>query len=248
MYSRNGNGNNVPSKSRSEATKRKHMLIGESCRAKRTKCSVDSAGKFDSKSGITIPSDEYPDSQDETPIENRKKTKIRKKHGSVHTNEHQSESNSHRITNNIMWKVLACWSFYGNYVIMPAVSGALEEIENNEKNVEFNYWYEVLAFINSYVHLSATDELKQRTDKLVNDIDDFVKQEGFSIEQWRTLICMVPDDTYIPLDDRLEEAILKEMEILANNNELGSDLSQPMVILLKSVRQRASQYIIKDQN
>lgn len=215
------------------------MLVGESCRVKRTKCSVDSAGEFDPESGMTIPSDEHPDSQDETLIENQKKTKIRTKH--------QSESNSHRMINNIMWKLLACWSFYGNYVIMPAVSGALEEIENNEKNVEFNYWYEVLAFINSCVHLSATDELKQRTDKLVKDINGFVKQEGFSIEQWRTLIRMLPDDTYMPLDDRLEEATLEEMEILCDNNELGSYLSQPMVILLKSIRLRADQYIIKDK-
>jgi len=143
----------------------------------------------------------------------------------------------------IVSKLSACISFYGNFVIIPNLKDALPNIANVETNVTLNYWHDVMAFIDSY-DLPCTEEGdKKRIDGLVGKITQFVKGEGISSHDWQKIMRTLPDDISDKLDYRLEASVIKEVKQLAEHNQLPFGLSKPIDQLLKSAEKHAGKYM-----
>ena len=149
-----------------------------------------------------------------------------------------------RVTRDeIVRKTSSCVSFYGNFVIIPALRKTLDKIENMDQDAKFNYWHEVMAFIDSY-DLPYTDrQRKDLIDELVENIAAYVVSEGISIQDWEKIISTLPDDVSSRFDYRLDDSLMKEIEILGEHDRLPFDLSKPILRLLESARKQATDFI-----
>jgi hypothetical protein len=146
-------------------------------------------------------------------------------------------------TDEIVRKLSTCVSFYGNFVVMPALKETLENIAKVSKNIKLNYWSEIMAFIDSYdlPYTEATD--KNLIDDLMNKITEFVKKEHILPNEWQKIMCTLPDDSTSKLDHRLSASVIDEIDYAAKHDQLPFDLSKPIAKLLKSARKHAQEYI-----
>jgi hypothetical protein len=171
-------------------------------------------------------------------------TSSEKKSQSIDTIKYQSDGSFDRITKDeIIRKASTCLSFYGNFVIIPAIEKTLEKIENIEKNVIFSYWHEIITFIDSYDLPYASESRKKLVDDLVEKITVYVENEGISAHDWQTIICTLPNDVSSKFDHRLEDSVMAEVATLAEQDQLPFNLSKPIHQLLRSAKKHAGKYI-----
>jgi hypothetical protein len=183
-------------------------------------------------------------SKTEKLFENPCGSSSKKKSRSIDAVECQSDISLDRITRDeIVRKVSTCLSFYGNFVIIPAIKETLSIIEEKEKNVKFNYWYEVMNFIDSYDFPYVSKSRKKLIDDLVEKITEYVENEGISAHDWQNIICTLPDDVTSKFDHRLDSTIMEEVGILAKQDRLPFNLSKSIVQLLESGKKHAGKYI-----
>lgn len=162
----------------------------------------------------------------------------------VDTVKHPSNVSVDRMTRDeIVRKTSSCVSFYGNFVIIPALRKTLDKIENMDHDLKFNYWYEVMAFIDSYDLPYTEQQRKELIDELMEKIAEYVVNEGISIEDWQKIISTLPDDVSSKFEYRLDDSFIKEIEILGEQDQLPFDLSKPILCLLKSARKQAKRFI-----
>ena len=149
-----------------------------------------------------------------------------------------------RVTRDeIVRKTSSCVSFYGDFVIIPALRMTLDKIENMDQDAKFNYWHEVMGFIDSYDLPYTEQHRKELIDELVEKIAEYVVSEGISIQDWQKIISTLPDDVSSKFDYRLDDSLIKEIEILGEQDQLPFDLSKSMLRLLESARKQAKHYI-----
>ncbi|CAF3891781.1 unnamed protein product, partial [Adineta steineri] len=143
----------------------------------------------------------------------------------------QFDISSNRITRDeVVRKTSLCLSFYGNFIIIPAIRETLNSIEQVDSNAKLNYWHEVMAFIDSYDRPYTSEQRKNLVDKLVEEVTAYVESEGISAEDWQKLLCTLPDNVSSNFDHRLGKKIFEEIETLAKKKQLPFDLSEPMPI------------------
>ncbi|CAF0933453.1 unnamed protein product [Adineta steineri] len=152
-------------------------------------------------------------------------------------------SSNRIIRDEVVRKTSVCLSFYGNFVIIPAIRKTLNNIEQVDNNTKLNYWHEVMAFIDSYDRPYTTEQRKKLVDELVEEVTAYVEREGISAEDWQKLLCTLPDDVNSSFDLRLDKKIFEEIETLAKEKRLPFNLSEPLVPLLKSATEHAGKYI-----
>jgi hypothetical protein len=146
----------------------------------------------------------------------------------------------------VVRKLSTCLSFYGNFVIIPALKETLDNIEKMDKDVKFSYWHEVMTFIDSYDLPYVSESRKKLVDELVAKITEYVESEGLSASNWQNIICTLPDDASSKFDHRLDNAIMEEVATLAKQDRLPFHLSEPINQLLKSAKKHAGKYIRKN--
>ncbi|CAF1333561.1 unnamed protein product [Rotaria sordida] len=143
----------------------------------------------------------------------------------ITTVECQSDVTIDRVTRDeLVKKCSACLSFYGNFVIIPAVRKTLDKIQSIDHNIKLSYWHEVMVFIDSYDLPYADEQRRKLVDELVEKITEYVENEGISAEDWQKIICTLPDDASNKFDYRLENYIIDEMENLGKEDQLPFDL------------------------
>jgi hypothetical protein len=162
---------------------------------------------------------------------------------SIETVECKSDISLDYITRDeVVRKLSTCLSFYGNFVIIPALKETLDNIERMD-NAKFSYWHEVMTFIDSYDLPYVSESRKKLVDELVAKITEYVQNEGLSANDWQKIICTLPDDVGSKFDHRLDNAIMEEVTTLAKQDRLPFNLSKPIAQLLKSAKKRAGKYI-----
>ncbi|CAF1531687.1 unnamed protein product [Adineta ricciae] len=145
------------------------------------------------------------------------------------------------VRDDIIRKMSICLSFYGNFVLIPAVEKTLKKINGQR----FTYWYEMMQFIDSYDSPSADEHRKKLIDELMENMKKFVKNEGISDKDWRKMLCSIPDDVIDKFDYRLKQNIFDEIQNLVEQNRLPFDLNKSFGRLLDSAEKRAGKYIRK---
>lgn len=143
----------------------------------------------------------------------------------------------------IVGKISTCVSFYGNFVIVPAIKETLDNIETADNNVKFSYWHEVMAFIDSYDLPYASESRKQLVDELVEEITKYVEKQGISATDWQHILCTLPDDVCNKFDHRLDDTVIEEVTALAKEDQLPFNLSDTILQILKSAKKHAGNYI-----
>jgi hypothetical protein len=199
------------------------------------------------RSSIETPNDSNDEdirSTTEEYLEKPSSTSSGRKSQSTDTVDSQPVAPLDRITKDeIIRKVSTCLSFYGNFVIIPAIKKTLNKIEKKDKNVTFSYWHEVMTFIDSY-DLPYTSELRKKlVDELVEKITKYVENEGISAQDWQNIICTLPDDVSSKFDHRLEFSVMEAVATLAEQDQLPFNLSKSITQLLESAKKHAGQYI-----
>ena len=147
------------------------------------------------------------------------------------------------VRDEIVRKTSICLSFYGNFVIIPAVRETLNKIKRIDCDAKLCYWHEVMAFIDSYDLPDAKDERKELVDELVAEITKCVEKKGIPTQDWRKIICTLPDDVTSKFDYRLGKDIFDEVQRSAKQKRLPFGLSGPISLLLESTEEYAGEYI-----
>ncbi|CAF3754331.1 unnamed protein product [Rotaria socialis] len=147
------------------------------------------------------------------------------------------------IRDDIVKKMSIFLSFYGNFVIIPAIRETLNKIKTMDPDAKLNYWPDIMNFIDSYDLPYADEQGKKLVNELVGKITDYVEQEGILVQDWQKILCTLPDDVTSKFDYRLDRATVDEIKRLGNEDQLPFDLSKPILSLLNAAEKHAGKYI-----